>query len=401
MFKFGADVLLSSRDQLNHLKQKKVALVAHQAAVTSRLEDVFDCLHRELGASLVSAFGPQHGMRGEKQDNMVESEDYVDPRTQVQVHSLYGEVRRPKAQWMQDFDILLFDLQDVGCRIYTFLTTLVYMMEACEKAGKEMWVLDRPNPAGRVIEGVFLDEALHSFVGAVRTPLRHGMTLGELARWYKSEKQMNLELQVIPMEGYSLEVSPAYGWPSVAWVNPSPNIPSQTTCRSFSGTVLIEGTWLSEGRGTTRPLEVIGGPGMDGFNILRWIEGQAPHVLQGARFRPCFFEPTFQKLKGQLCGGVQIHTEEVWYQPALFKPLRFVAMYLRAVRQLYPDFDLFRPPPYEYETEKMPLDMLWGQSGLRLWVDDLAVPLSELEKVMQKDEAEWAIQSQPFRLYDI
>lgn len=398
-FQFGIDVLLSDEKLLSQLKQRRVGLVAHPAAVTSELEASFDQLYSKLNKNLVVAFGPQHGMRGEKQDNMIESGDYADPETGVPVLSLYGEVRRPKPEWVDRFDVLLFDLQDVGCRIYTFLTTLIYMMKACEAQGKELWVCDRPNPAGRPIEGVYLDEALHSFVGAARVPLRHGMTLGELALWYKHEHNMKLKLEVIQMQGYAIDSAPGYGWPERAWVNPSPNIPLVTTCRSFSGTVLIEGTWLSEGRGTTRPLEVIGAPRMNGLKILNQIESMAPELLKGARLRACYFEPTFQKLKGELCAGVQIHTDDSWYEPKAFRPLRLVAMYLKTVRELYPDFDLWRPPPYEYETEKMPVDMLWGQTSLRDWINDKGSDLRALDQLMQKDEQDWQKRSKEFYLY--
>jgi uncharacterized protein YbbC (DUF1343 family) len=255
-FKLGIEVLVQDSHYKQALENKRVALVAHPASVSSDLEHSIDYLKKN-NVNVVCCFGPQHGMRGEKQDNMIESADFLDPIHKIPVYSLYGEHRRPIKQWIDQFDVCLFDLQDVGTRIYTFLTTLLYLMEACAENGKTLLVLDRPNPAGRPIEGMKLKKGWESFVGASVIPMRHGMTLGEMALWFKSAHNIKLELQIVKMENYSFR-NP---WPeNFPWVNPSPNAPNTSMARAFPGTVMVEGTHFSEGRGTTRPLEIVGGP---------------------------------------------------------------------------------------------------------------------------------------------
>ena len=235
--------------------------------------------------------------------------DFDDPILKIPVFSLYGEVRRPSGQSMHTFDTILVDLQDLGCRIYTFITTLRYVLEAAAKHGKAVWVLDRPNPAGRPVEGFTLREGWESFVGAGPMPMRHGLTMGELGHWFVATLGLDLDYRVIPMQGWQPEAAPGFGWPlgERSWVNPSPNAPNLSMARAYAGTVMLEGTTLSEGRGTTRPLELFGAPDLDIPRLLRDMHALAPQWLRGCVLRECWFEPTFHKHVGRLCAGVQIH----------------------------------------------------------------------------------------------
>src|SRR4051812_14555311 len=258
---FGIDRLLAEPALRKPLAGRRVALLAHPASVTAGLEHSLDAIARLGDIRLAAAFGPQHGLRGDKQDNMIESPDFVDPQLGIPVHSLYGKVRRPTAVMMQGFDVLLVDLQDLGCRIYTFATTLRYVLEAAAEHGKAVCVLDRANPAGRPVEGLRLRAGWESFVGAGPLPMRHGLTMGELAAWFVRTLKLRLELQVVEMREWHAEAAPGHGWPlERAWVNPSPNAPNVSMARCYAGTVMLEGTTLSEGRGTTRPLELFGAP---------------------------------------------------------------------------------------------------------------------------------------------
>jgi len=404
MVQMGLEKLLADAKLKRQLKGKRVALVGHPASVGASLVHAMDLLF-EGGVPLSCAFGPQHGLRGEKQDNMIESDDYLDPKYEIPVFSLYGQVRRPTPQMLNHFDVILFDLQDVGCRIYTFLTTLFYVMEDCAQAGKSVWVLDRPNPAGRPIEGNLLDPHFFSFVGGAEIVMRHGLTLGEAGLWYKNHKQLsNLDYRVVPLAGgYKPDKGPGYGWlpGERVWVNPSPNMPQVSTARMYAGTVLIEGTKLSEGRGTTRPLEVVGTPFLE-IDAEKWvgeIHKMIPKYLKNVILRPCFFEPTFQKHSKKLCAGWQIHIDRNSYDHKNFKPYRIVCAGLKALRRLQPDYDLWLSPPYEYERVKMPIDILSGSSFLRKWVDDPAAQWGDLEKYLTTDEKKWEKERRPFLLY--
>ena len=258
--KFGIDRLRAEPALRKPLQGRRIALLAHPASVSADLRHSLDVLCELPDLDVTAAFGPQHGLRGDKQDNMVESEDFIDPAHGIPVFSLYGEVRRPTPRMMESFDVLLVDLQDLGCRVYTFLTTLRYVLEAAAAHGKSVWVLDRPNPAGRPVEGLRLRPGWESFVGAGPLPLRHGLTLGEAARWFVRTLGLDVDCQVVAMEGWDPASAPGYGWPlgERAWVNPSPNASSLGMARCYAGTVMLEGTTLSEGRGTTRPLELFG-----------------------------------------------------------------------------------------------------------------------------------------------
>ncbi len=394
----GLEVLLADKKRIKQLKGKRVALVCHPASVDHDLQHSFDLLHAKIGLS--AAFGPQHGAKGDKQDNMIETEDETDPVTGVPIFSLYGKVRRPSPKMMASFDILLFDLQDLGCRIYTFVTTLLYVMEECAKHGKKVIVLDRPNPIGREVEGFRLEAGWESFVGASSMPMRHGLTLGEMALYYKAHFSLDLELEVIKMKGYSPSKKPGFGWPSdLSWINPSPNAPTLNMARAYPGTVLIEGTNLSEGRGTTRALELVGAADVDFGKVLGLMKKKAPQWLKGCLLRECFFEPTFHKFQGKLCHGIHVHTDFPGYQPARFKPFRLVALMLKCVRELYPSYPIYRDFAYEYVLDKLAFNVINGGPKLRDWIENPEATPAQLEKALAADEAAWRKESRAYHLY--
>ena len=389
--KFGIDRLLLEPGLRRPLAGRRVALLAHPASTTAELTHSLDALASLEDIRLTAAFGPQHGLRGDKQDNMIESRDFFDPVHGIPVFSLYGEVRRPTDAMLDTFDALLVDLQDLGCRVYTFATTLLYVLEAAAAAGKTVWVLDRPNPAGRPVEGLALRPGWESFVGAGPIPMRHGLTLGELAGWLVHEARLNVDCHVFAMEGWRPALAPGYGWPlgERSWVNPSPNAPRLTMARCYPGTVLIEGTTLSEGRGTTRPLELFGAPDLDPAALLTAMHALAPAWLRGCRLRSCWFEPTFHKHVGRLCGGIQLHVDDAGYCHEEFRPWRLVALALKSLRRLRPDYPLWRDFAYEYETERLAIDLIAGSELLRQWVDDPQAMPDDLEALAGADEAAW------------
>jgi uncharacterized protein YbbC (DUF1343 family) len=390
--KFGIDRLLTEPGLRAPLEGKRVALLAHPASVTADLTHSLDGLADCDGIKLASAFGPQHGLRGDKQDNMIESPDFEDPVHGIPVFSLYGEVRRPTDEMMHTFDVLLVDLQDLGCRIYTFITTLRYVLEAAAAHGKAVWVLDRPNPIGRPIEGLTLRQGWESFVGAGPLPMRHGLTLGELGSWFIETLKLEMEYRVIEMEGWQPFAGPSYGWPveTRIWINPSPNAPNLSMARAYAGTVMLEGTTLSEGRGTTRPLELFGAPDIDARDVLNKMRALAPQWLEGCRLRDCWFEPTFHKHAAELCNGVQIHAEGPAYDHQAFKPWRLQTLAFKAIRGLYPDYPLWRDFAYEYEHGKRAIDVINGGPHLREWVDDAAAAPGDLDALAKPDEEAWA-----------
>lgn len=398
---FGIDRLLAEPKLRVALQGKRVALLAHPASVTADLTHSLDALAALDDICLSAAFGPQHGIKGDKQDNMMESPDFLDPQYQIPVFSLYGEVRRPTAAMLDTFDVLLVDLQDLGCRIYTFITTLAYVLEAAAQTGKSVWVLDRPNPAGRPVEGLSLRKGWESFVGAAPMPMRHGMTMGELGHWFIDELKLNVDYQVISMQGWQPELGTGFGWPlgERTWINPSPNAPNLWMARCYAGTVMLEGTTLSEGRGTTRPLELFGAPDINPKALLKLMHELAPEWLAGCRLRECWFEPTFHKHVGKLCAGVQIHVEDTSYQHQRFKPWRLQALAFKAVRLLQADYPLWRDFPYEYELDKLAIDVINGSPLLREWVDDPVAVVADLENLARVDEQAWQEQRQPYLLY--
>lgn len=389
--RFGIDRLVEESALRKPLAGRRVALLAHPASMTADWRHSIDALARTPGIRLTAAFGPQHGLRGDKQDNMVESADYVDPIHGIPVFSLYGEVRRPTMRMLEHFDVLLVDLQDLGCRIYTFITTLRYILEAAARHQKEIWILDRPNPVGWPIEGSLLQRGWESFVGAGAMPMRHGLTMGEMAFWFVRTLQLDVEMQVVLMDGWQPESAPGFGWPigERAWVNPSPNAPNVGMARAYAGTVMLEGTTLSEGRGTTRPLELWGAPDIDAARVLGEMQRVAPHWMEGCRLRECWFEPTFHKHVGKLCHGVQVHTDDPAYDHHRFRPWRLQALAFKAIRNLWSDYPLWRDFPYEYEHDRLAIDLINGGPLLREWVDDPAAMPADLDAVASADEKTW------------
>jgi len=398
---FGIDRLLAEPALGEPLAGRRVALLAHPASVTRALVPSLDALATLRGVRMTSAFGPQHGLRGDKQDNMVESADFVDPLHRIPVFSLYGDVRRPTDAMLDTFDVLLIDLQDLGCRIYTFVTTLRYVLEAAAARSKSVWILDRPNPVGRPVEGLRLRPGWESFVGAGPLPMRHGLTMGELGRWFVRTLKLDLDLEVIEMRGWQPESAPGFGWPlgERTWINPSPNAPNLWMARCYAGTVMLEGTTLSEGRGTTRPLELFGAPDLDGAALVAEMQRLAPSWLTGCRLRPCWFEPTFHKHTGKLCAGLQIHVEDESYRHTGFRPWRLMALAFKALRRLRPDYDLWRDFAYEYERSRLAIDVINGSEILRKWVDDSAAAAGDLDVLATEDETAWSAEGAAVRIY--
>ena len=399
--KFGIDRLLEDKILRKPLIGKRLALLAHPASVTQDLTHTLDALASMPNIKLSAAFGPQHGLRGDKQDNMMESPNFIDPVLGIPVFSLYGDVRRPTAAMMDTFDILVIDLQDLGCRIYTFITTLRYMLEAAAAQQKSIWILDRPNPAGRPIEGLILQQGWESFVGAGPMPMRHGLTMAEMARWFIKTLALDVDCQIITMQGWQPESSPGFGWPlgERSWINPSPNAPNLFMTRCYAGTVMLEGTNLSEGRGTTRPLELFGAPDIDAKALIKTMYSIASQWLDGCRLRECWFEPTFHKYAGQLCSGVQIHTDDPAYNHEAFRPWRLQALAFKALRTEFPDYPLWRNFPYEYEVDRLAIDVINGSSLLREWVDDAQALPEDLENIAHSDEKSWEEERLAFLLY--
>ena len=396
---FGIDRLLAEPELRRPLEGKRVAILAHPASVTRDLTHSVDAL-AAAGLRLTAAFGPQHGLRGDKQDNMVESDDFTDPVHQIPVFSLYGEVRRPTGQSMGTFDTILIDLQDLGCRIYTFITTLLYVLEAAAEHGKKVWVLDRPNPAGRPIEGLTLRPGWESFVGAGPIPMRHGLTLGELGKWFVDRFNLNVDYRVIEMQGWKAGEAPGFGWPPErVWINPSPNAANVNMGRAYAGTVMLEGTTLSEGRGTTRPLEMFGAPELEPRKLMSEMERQASEWLAGCKLREVTFQPTFHKHASEMCRGLFIHAEGRFYDHDVFKPWRLQSLAFKAIRRLYPDYPLWRDFPYEYVFDKLAIDVINGSELLREWVDNADAAPADLEALASADERAWEEEREPYWLY--
>ncbi len=368
----------------------RLGMIVHPASVTSDLVFGVDAV-REAGLDLRALFGPQHGARGEKQDNMIESDSYADPATGLPVHSLYGRVRKPDPEMLAGLDAVLFDLQDVGVRVYTFVWTMALAMEACAEAGVRFVVLDRPNPVSGVKrEGPVLRPGFESFVGLHPVPLRHGLTCGELARWLCAERKIGCELSVLPCRGWSRRTDwRATGLP---WIMPSPNLPTTDSCAVYPGMVLLEGTNLSEGRGTTRPFELFGAPWLDPLALAHRLRAAK---LPGVVFRPCHFEPTFQKHADRLCGGAQLHVAD----PDAFQPVRTAVEILAAARALAPDHFGWREPPYEYEETLPPIDILWGHDGLRTGID-AGAGATEIMEGAEAELEQFARSATPHMLYD-
>ncbi len=398
--KFGIDRLLAEPELKAALGGRRVALVAHPASVTLDLTHSLDALI-DAGINVTAAFGPQHGIKGDKQDNMVETADEIDPRYGIPLFSLYGEVRRPTGQMMSSAEVFLFDLQDLGCRIYTFCTTLLYLLEEAARHGKEVWVLDRPNPAGRPVEGTLLVPGQESFVGAGPMPMRHGLTMGEMGHWFLRHFDLDVAYRVIEMHDWLPEAAPGFGWPADRlWINPSPNAANLNMARAYAGTVMLEGATLSEARGTTRPLEgLFGAPDLDAAAVLAEMRAFAPEWLTGCALRETWFTPTFHKHAGTLCHGLMIHAEAPFYDHLAFRPWRLQALAFKSIRRLYPDYPIWRDFPYEYEFERLAIDVINGGPALREWVDDAAAAPADLETLAAADEQAWLSRTAELRLY--
>ena len=341
----------------------RIAALVHPASVSSKLEHTSKILERHNGDlfRIAAFFGPQHGFFGQTQDNMIEWKSYEHPRLGVSVYSLYGEHREPTAAMLKDVDLVLVDLQDVGARYYTFIWTLYLTMRACEKHGASMLVLDRPNPINGVsIEGPVLDLSYKSFVGMHPIPVRHGRTIGELAQQFHDEAFPNGRLSILPMKNW--ERAMWFDETGLPWVMPSPNMPTLDTATVYPGMCLLEGTNISEGRGTTRPFEIFGAPFVDAEDCCRELNALQ---LPGIFFRENYFEPTFQKFAGQLCGGAQLHVTDREF----FRPFETGVQIIRCLRRMYGDSFQWRKPPYEYETEKLPIEILLGRPVAQFFGD--------------------------------
>jgi uncharacterized protein YbbC (DUF1343 family) len=371
------------------LAKARLGLLCNQASVDAGHRHARDVVAGVVGRRLAALFAPQHGIFGEKQDNMVESAHGRDPALGIPAFSLYADVRRPTPEMFAGIDALLVDLQDVGCRVYTFITTLRYCLEEAARLGKKVVVLDRPNPIGGAVEGNLLDASMLSFVGAHPLPMRHGLTLGELARLFVAEGGIDADLEVIPLRGWRRRM--LFADTGLPWVPPSPNMPTPDTALVYPGQVLIEGTLLSEGRGTTRPFEICGAPWVDPGPLCAALRRRR---LPGAHFREAWFQPTFQKWAGRVCGGLQIHVTD----PRAFRPYRTTLAILAEIRRLWPDADLWRPPPYEYETVRLPIDLLTGDPRIR---EDLEAgrPVAAMERAWSRGLAAFEDRAGRHRLY--
>jgi uncharacterized protein YbbC (DUF1343 family) len=385
----GIEVLLKTRRNL--LRGERLGVVVHPASILPSLQHTADAICESKDLRLVALFGPQHGARGEKQDNMIESEFYRDPDTGLPVYSLYGETRHPTEEMLAGIDALIFDLQDAGTRVYTFIHTMAYCLEACARAGKLMVILDRPNPVnGRQVEGNLLNPEYRSFVGLFPIPMRHGMTTGELALFINSEFQINCNLAVVEMEGWKRNCW--FDQTGLPWIQPSPNLPTLDSATVYPGMVLVEGTQLSEGRGTTRPFEFIGAPYV---RSSRYAEHLNLAGLPGVQFRPAYFQPAFQKWAGQMCGGIQIHVNN----RDTFEPYLTGIAVISAARNLYPESFQWRNPPYEYEYEKLPIQILCGGKEIPEMIESGA-PLDQIRQSWQDDVGKFLIRRKKYLLYD-
>jgi uncharacterized protein YbbC (DUF1343 family) len=384
----GLETLLAEKYSL--INGSRVGLICNPASVDHDFRHAADLFYHHSGINLTALFGPQHGIRGETQDNMIEWEGFRDPRTGVMAHSLYGEFRKPTEEMLRDVDTLVFDLQDVGTRVYTFIYTMALAMEAAREFGKRFVVLDRPNPVGGLgIEGNILEPGHESFVGRYPLPMRHGMTVAELARMFNEEFKIGCDLEVAPMRGYRREFW--FNDTDAPWVIPSPNIPTPDTAKVYPGTVYVEGTKISEGRGATRPFEINGAPYADSGRVAEYLKGLG---LPGVHFRPHSFLPTFQKHAGSICHGVQIHPLD----REAFKPVATGIALIKAFHDLYPDDFQWQSPPYEYVHDRLPFDVIAGTAKLREQIES-GISIEEIAASWMAGEAHFAERRRPYLLY--
>ena len=369
----GLEVI--KKENFSRLKGRTIGLVVNPASLDSALISTVDIFLNASGVKVSVLFGPQHGIRGETQDNMIEWEGFQDRQTKLPVYSLYGKTREPLPEMMDGIDCLVIDLPDVGARHYTFVWTLALCLRACKKYGKACVVLDRPNPInGVAMEGPVLDPRFSSFVGLYPLPLRHGMTMGEIACYLNREFNIGCDLTVVPLEGWQREMW--FDETSLPWVMPSPNMPTPDTAIVYPGMCLLEGTTISEGRGTTRPFEIFGKPGVDPDGLVKRLTAED---LPGVRFRPLYFQPTFQKHQGEVCGGAQIHVTD----RNRFLPVLTGVAVIRTIYHLYPESFSWKQPPYEYEEEKLPIDILAGTDELRSQIEH-GCSVEEIARSWQK-----------------
>ncbi len=364
----GLERLLT--DQIDLLGGARVGLVCNQASVDHSFRHAADLFHAHPDVKLTALFGPQHGIRGDVQDNMVETAHSVDRKTGVPIYSLYSETREPREEMLKDVDVIVFDLQDVGCRIYTFIYTLANCMRAAKKFGKKVIACDRPNPiGGRQVTGNVLDPAFASFVGQFPIPTRHGMTAAELGRMFNDEFGIDCDLESVPMGGWSRDLW--YDETDGPWVLPSPNMPTVDTASVFPGAVHLEGTQISEGRGTTRPFEIVGAPYINPDEFADALNGLR---LPGVYFRACVFLPTFQKHAGRACGGIQFHVID----RAVFEPVIAGVAVVKTAFDIYGEQFRWKDPPYEYVFDRNPFDVISGTSKLREAIER-GDPLAEIQ----------------------
>jgi len=389
MIKLGLEILLEKR--LDSLDGLRVGLIVNPASIDQHFQHAADLFYKHPKIKLVALFGPQHGIRGETQDNMIEWQTFRDSRTGLPAYSLYGKTRKPTAEMIDDLDVLVFDVPDVGTRVYTFNYTMALAMEAAREGGKRFVVLERPNPiTGAHVEGNILEPEFRSFVGMFPIPMRHGMTSGELALMFNREFGIECDLDVVKMAGW--QRSMWYGETKLPWVLPSPNIPTPETAVVYPGAVMFEGTNVSEGRGTTKPFEIIGAPYIAPYEL---IDALANENLPGVFFRPLHFQPTFHKHAGELCGGLQIHVID----REAFKPVITSIAILTAVNRLYPKRFEWKQPPYEYVYDKQPFDVISGSSFIREQIE-AGTPASEIEDGWKSGLNDFARLREKYLLYE-
>lgn len=375
----GIDVI--EKNNFSQIKGSRAGLLVNQASVNRNLVSAVDILFKAKSFELKAIFGPQHGIGGTTQDNMIEWQSFKDKKTGLPIYSLYGEVREPKPEMLEGIDTVIIDLFDVGARYYTFLWTAYLMMQSCSEKNIRVVILDRPNPINGVsIEGSCIKNDYYSFVGLYSLSIRHGMTIGEILTMIKAEMKMNFQLEIVKVEGW--ERNAWFDELGLPWVIPSPNMPTIETAIVYPGFCLLEGTMLSEGRGTTRPFEFFGAPYIDSHDIIEDLEKER---LPGVRFRPAYFEPTFQKHAKVICGGAQMHI----MNRNEFRSVITAVAVLKAIKKRYPDDFKWKDPPYEYEYEKMPIDILSGGKRIREFVEN-DTPVKEIMD-------EWQIEEDAFR----
>jgi uncharacterized protein YbbC (DUF1343 family) len=386
--KLGLEKALEESEK--NFKDQRVGLICNQASVDHNFDHAADLFFENNNIDLTTLFGPQHGIRGDVQDNMIETSHTLDKKTGLPIYSLYSETREPTERMLEDLDTLVFDLQDVGCRVYTFIYTMANAMKACAKYGKRMVVCDRPNPINGIdIEGNFLENGYESFVGQYPIPMRHGLTVGELAQFFNKEFGIDCDLTIIAMDTWSRE--DFFDETDVPWAMPSPNMPTAETAVIFPATVYFEGTQISEGRGTTRPFEIIGAPFIDPDELAEALAGLR---LPGVKFSATNFIPTFQKHANNSCGGVFIHvTDRATYQPVLTG----IAL-VKTIYDLYKNDFKWKEPPYEYVYDRNPFDVISGTDKVRNFIE-AGAELDSIKLYLEKDVESFREQREKYLLY--